>query len=121
MNRYPIALLCLTGLLCHFPVTNSTQPMSPPDMPLSQMARWGVYRLEGLGGDAKLQALIQLLCREIGQQTEHGIRLSIRLTHLQLSEMIGTTRMTITRLIQNFRKEGWLSIDRTRRLVVRDL
>jgi CRP-like cAMP-binding protein len=68
----------------------------------------------------RLQQLLLLLKQEVGQVTPHGVRLEIRLTHQQLASLLGTTRVTITRLLGDLRQEGWLSIDRTRHLVIRE-
>ncbi|MEL6763450.1 MAG: helix-turn-helix domain-containing protein, partial [Cyanobacteria bacterium J06607_6] len=32
----------------------------------------------------------------------------VRLTHHQLATAIGTTRVTVTRLLKDFKEEGWL-------------
>lgn len=66
----------------------------------------------------RLRHLLMLLKREVGQPTPEGTRLGVRLTHQQLANAIGTTRVTITRLISQLREEGWLSIDRDRHIVL---
>ncbi|MFQ3619070.1 MAG: Crp/Fnr family transcriptional regulator [Cyanobacteriota bacterium] len=66
----------------------------------------------------RLRHLLVLLKREIGQPTAEGTRLSVRLTHQQLANAIGTTRVTVTRLISQLREEGWLLIDRDRHIVL---
>ena len=66
----------------------------------------------------RLRQLLLLLAQEMGQSQHEGMRITVRLTHQQLANMIGTTRVTITRLIGQLRDEGWLSIDRQRHLVV---
>ncbi|MEO0541602.1 MAG: helix-turn-helix domain-containing protein [Cyanobacteria bacterium P01_A01_bin.105] len=43
--------------------------------------------------------------------------MSVRLTHHQLATIIGTTRVTVTRLLRDFRAEGWVTI-RQRQLIV---
>jgi CRP-like cAMP-binding protein len=66
----------------------------------------------------RLRSLLKFLGQEIGEETEQGIRLSVRLTHQQISDMIGTTRVSVTRIFQEFRKAGILDIDATRRLLI---
>lgn len=68
----------------------------------------------------RFQALLLLLARELGEQTPGGIRIGIRLTHQQLANLVGSTRVTATRIIGSLRKEGWLSIDKTRHMVIHD-
>ena len=68
---------------------------------------------------ARLTHLLKLLSDEFGQETPDGLtRISVRLTHQQLANAIGTTRVTVTRLLGTSRKEGWLSFDRQRHMIV---
>jgi CRP-like cAMP-binding protein len=66
----------------------------------------------------RLRHFLVLLAKDFGQVEPSGIRIPLRLTHHQLAMAIGTTRVTITRLLKDFRGEGWLAIDR-RQLVLR--
>ncbi len=67
----------------------------------------------------RLQQLLGLLALEIGTPTPTGIRLNVRLTHQNLANAIGTTRVTITRLLNRFRQQGWLSFDKQRHLLLK--
>ena len=69
---------------------------------------------------ARLQQLLLLLATEVGKQTPDGIRIGVRLTHRQLANLVGTTRVTMTNTIGLLRKEGWLSVDKTRHFVIHD-
>lgn len=66
----------------------------------------------------RLRHLILLLTQQVGQPCEAGTRVGVRLTHQQLANAIGTTRVTVTRLLTQLREEGWIMIDRQRHLVV---
>jgi CRP-like cAMP-binding protein len=66
----------------------------------------------------RLRHLLLLLKQEIGQPTSEGIRLSVKLTHQQLASAIGTSRVTITRLLGKLRGERWVNLDRDRHLVI---
>lgn len=68
----------------------------------------------------RLQALLLLLKKELGQTTPEGVQIGVRFTHQQLANLVGTSRATVTRLITFLRKEGWLSIDQNRHLVIHD-
>lgn len=59
----------------------------------------------------RLRHLLILLQREVGQTVEGGVRLNVRLTHNQLASLIGTTRVTITRLLRQFREEGLIRME----------
>lgn len=66
----------------------------------------------------RLRHLLLLLKEEVGQPVPAGTRLSVRLTHQQLANAIGTTRVTVTRLISQLREAGWLQIDGDRHIVL---
>jgi CRP-like cAMP-binding protein len=67
--------------------------------------------------DDRLRQLLELLRQEVGQVTNEGVRLNVRLTHQQIAGLIGTTRVTVTRLLKEFRDEGWLSVDAKRHIL----
>lgn len=66
----------------------------------------------------RLRHLLLLLKQEIGQPAEGGTRLGVRLTHQQLANAIGTTRVTVTRLLSQLQEEGWLVVDHARHIVL---
>lgn len=68
--------------------------------------------------DNRLRSLLMFLSREIGEVSEQWIRLNVRLTHQQISEMIGSSRVSVTRFLLEFRKAGFLDVDATRHLVI---
>jgi CRP-like cAMP-binding protein len=67
----------------------------------------------------RLRNLLLLLTQEVGQVVSEGTRLSIRLTHQQLANAIGTTRVTVTRLLSQLQEEGWLKIDSNRHIIIK--
>lgn len=79
----------------------------------AMLAMAGYRRVED-----RLKHLLLLLRQEIGQVTSKGTRFSIRLTHQQLANAIGTTRVTITRLLNMLRQQEWLTFDRHRHIVL---
>lgn len=54
----------------------------------------------------RLRQLVLLLHQEFGQVTSNGVRLTVKLTHQQLASMIGSTRVTVTRLLNELKTEG---------------
>ena len=58
----------------------------------------------------KLAHLIMGWCSENGKESEHGIRVPLLMTHQDISQLIGTSRETVTRLLKDFRERGILSI-----------
>jgi CRP-like cAMP-binding protein len=66
----------------------------------------------------RLRHFLMLLKQEVGQPAANGTRLSVRLTHQQLANAIGTTRVTVTRLLSQLQEEGWLIVDSDRHIVL---
>lgn len=59
----------------------------------------------------RLKQFLLMLAKDFGHVEPSGIRIPMRLTHHQLATAIGTTRVTVTRLLKDFKAEGWLTID----------
>jgi CRP-like cAMP-binding protein len=56
--------------------------------------------------DASLLRLLSWLAKKFGHQVEKGQLIDLRLTHQEIAETIGTTRVTVTRLLNEFEKQG---------------
>ncbi len=59
----------------------------------------------------RLKQFLLMLAKDFGHVEPSGIRIPMRMTHHQLATAIGTTRVTVTRLLKDFKAEGWLTID----------
>lgn len=68
--------------------------------------------------EERLRQFLLLLKQDLAQPVENGYRLTIRLTHQHLASALGTTRVTITRIIGQLRQEGWLTVDQSRHLIL---
>jgi CRP-like cAMP-binding protein len=68
----------------------------------------------------RLQHLLLLMKREIGQPVAEGTRLGVRLTHQNLANAIGTTRVTVTRLLSKLKSEGAIILDRDRHIILKN-
>jgi CRP-like cAMP-binding protein len=82
----------------------------------SLLGLMGLRRVE-----ERLRGFLELLASEYGQPCAEGLRLNVRLTHQELASALGTTRVTVTRVIGALREEGWLQLDGQRRLVLSHL
>ena len=51
-----------------------------------------------------------VLCRDFGVASEKGITIDLRLSHQAIAEAIGSTRVTITRLLGDLKDSGLLNI-----------
>lgn len=68
--------------------------------------------------EVRLRHLLYLLQDELGQPVAGGTRIAVKLTHQQLANAIGTTRVTVTRLLGKLRDENWLTLDQSRHIVL---
>jgi CRP-like cAMP-binding protein len=66
----------------------------------------------------RLSGLLTLLAQEIGEPTSQGIRLKARLTHQDIATACSTTRVTITRLLNQLQEEGKIKFDSRSHLVI---
>jgi CRP-like cAMP-binding protein len=67
----------------------------------------------------RLASLLLRLARAYGDAGPAGRRLALRLTHQDIAAMIGSTRETVTAILNRFRDDGLISVDR-RHIVIRD-
>jgi CRP-like cAMP-binding protein len=74
-----------------------------------------------LGGrhiQERLYRFLLLLGKEIGEPVAGGMRITARLTHQQLASTIGTTRVTVTRVLGKLQGSGKIKFDNNRHMVV---
>lgn len=69
-------------------------------------------RLLGLshGAASKLARLILEWCASHGKKSERGTKLSLTLTHEEISHLIGVSRETVTRLFSEFKHEKMIEV-----------
>ena len=61
---------------------------------------------------SRLVSFLLVLCRDFGVPGDRGITIDLRLSHQAIAEAIGSTRVTITRLLGDLRNAGLVEIDR---------
>ncbi|NEQ21593.1 MAG: Crp/Fnr family transcriptional regulator [Microcoleus sp. SIO2G3] len=64
----------------------------------------------------RLVQLLLWLSNQFGQPVASGTLLELRLTHQDLADTIGSTRVTVTRLLNEMEREG--KIERSRRTIL---
>lgn len=82
----------------------------------SLLALMGMKRVED-----RVKGLLELLAVEYGVPCAAGLRLIPRLTHQEMASALGTTRVTVTRIIGQLKEAGWLSLDSQRFLILSPL
>ena len=66
----------------------------------------------------RLDQLLQFLKTEIGEPAPEGVRLKIRLTHEDLANACGSTRVTTTRLIGKLQRSGKIKLDNQSHIIL---
>ncbi len=66
----------------------------------------------------KLIQLLKLLAQYLGEKEEANIVLPVRITHQMMANAIGTTRVTVTRLLGELQKRGLVAFNSQRCLVI---
>lgn len=70
--------------------------------------------------DAMLIRLLAWLARKFGKEAEAGQLIDLRLTHQDIAEMLGTTRVTITRVLSQLEQQGLIRRLPLHRIVLKE-
>ncbi|HEY9830278.1 MAG TPA: Crp/Fnr family transcriptional regulator [Stenomitos sp.] len=70
--------------------------------------------------DVSLLRLLNWLARKFGQEVQQGQLIDLHLTHQEIAEIIGTTRVTVTRLLNEFEKQGMIERLSRKRIVLQE-
>ncbi|BAZ44171.1 transcriptional regulator [Chondrocystis sp. NIES-4102] len=66
----------------------------------------------------RLWLLLTWLANKFGRGIEEGKLIDFKITHQELAEAIGTTRITVTKILNQFEKEGLILRPKTKCIVV---
>jgi global nitrogen regulator NtcA len=61
---------------------------------------------------SRLVSFLLILCRDFGLPTTSGITIDLRLSHQAIAEAIGSTRVTVTRLLGDLKDNELISINK---------
>ncbi len=87
---------------CHFLITGLAARC---DDAWTQMEALGYTRVRD-----RIQVLLAWLCAKIGVRTHEGVK--INLNQAQLAQMVGTTRESVNRVVQDLKRKGILEASR---------
>ncbi|MBD2327502.1 MAG: global nitrogen regulator NtcA [Alkalinema sp. CACIAM 70d] len=59
---------------------------------------------------SRLVSFLLILCRDFGVPGQNGITIDLKLSHQAIAEAIGSTRVTVTRLLGDLRQDEMISI-----------
>ncbi len=67
----------------------------------------------------RLSSLLDFLAHQFGQKTDQGVLLNFHLTHQDIADIVGSSRVTITRFLNRFHQDGKICWHRKRFLLIR--
>ncbi len=70
--------------------------------------------------DIMLIKLLTWLSKRFGREVEQGRLIDMRLTHEDIAELLGSTRVTITRILRQLEQEGFIHRLSLHRIVLRE-
>ncbi len=83
-----------------------------PEEGASSLTDWAVALLlvrHLSDAEQRLLALLQLLAERLGHRCGHWVELPLRLTHGRIAELVGHTRVTVTRQLSKWRQAGLIA------------
>ncbi len=60
---------------------------------------------------SRIARLLISLSESYGKVTTNGIRVDFRLTHQDIADLVGSSRVTVTQVLNRFRTSGWIEIE----------
>ncbi len=63
---------------------------------------------------SRLVSFLLILCRDFGSPSTDGVTIDLKLSHQAIAEAIGSTRVTVTRLLGDLRKQKMIAISKKR-------
>ncbi|MGZ8487315.1 MAG: Crp/Fnr family transcriptional regulator, partial [Candidatus Binatia bacterium] len=79
-----------------------------------------IANLVTVDSEQRLGKTLLQLARSMGKKDPHSIRIELRITHEELSEMVGTTRPRISVFMQRFRNLGLIETNTEHFLVIKE-
>lgn len=68
---------------------------------------------------SRLVSFLLILCRDFGVPGPNGVTIDLKLSHQAIAEAIGSTRVTVTRLLGELRQQNLISIHK-KKITVHD-
>ena len=135
--------LCLSGLGARLETATAMKPTSLKQIPCSQLfalLSWDslfegfvqylavriadqqhiIANLVTVDSEQRLGQTLLQLARTLGKKDPRSIRIELKISHEELSEMVGTTRPRISLFMQRFRTLGLIERNRKHFLIIKE-
>jgi CRP/FNR family transcriptional regulator len=63
---------------------------------------------------SRVARLLLNLAESHGKVTPHGVRVEFPLTHQEIADMVGSSRVTVTQILNRFRDSHWIDVESKR-------
>ncbi|KJR42145.1 Crp/Fnr family transcriptional regulator [Candidatus Magnetoovum chiemensis] len=67
----------------------------------------------------RIESLFKIMAEKHGTLTNDGILIETKLTHQEISEMVATTRETVTRIIDQWKKDNYIEIQKNKSILIK--
>jgi CRP-like cAMP-binding protein len=104
----PYQIDCLTDVTVWILPNDLPYPLDAMISHIQQMEEL-LRMMHSCSVEQRLLKFLFWFADKFGQDTDDGQIIKIRLTHQEIAEVIGSTRVTVTRLLQKFQSERILS------------
>lgn len=106
---YPYQVKCLTTVKALCVPTNQANEITDSIHRHIQQTEELLYIVRSENMYQRLRKILIWLAQKFGTEIEIGQLIDLRITHQDLAETIGATRVTVTKLINQLEQEGFLS------------
>jgi CRP-like cAMP-binding protein len=79
-----------------------------------------IANLVTVDGEQRLGRTLLHLARQLGKKSRRSTRIGLRISHEELSNMIGTTRPRVSVFMQRFRNLGLIELSEEHHLIVKE-
>lgn len=116
----PYQIECLTAVEATILPVSEWHPVSSVLLARIQQAEELMVIRRYKKTDIMLVKLLTWLAKRFGREIDQGRLIDLRLTHQDLAEILGTTRVTITRTLSQLEQQGFIERLSLHRLVLRE-
>lgn len=106
---YPYEIRCLTTVVATCLLIDEVDDMTNFISSYTQQVEEFLWILRGEKIYQRLRQMLVWLANKFGEEIGFGQLINLRITHQDLAEVIGATRVSITKIINQLEKEDFLS------------
>lgn len=114
----PYMLKCMSKVSAIALLQEYWQTLSCQFLEYAKQTQQLMYIVRNHGIAKRLWLLLTWLANKFGRRIQQGKLIDFKITHQELAEAIGTTRITVTKILNQFEKESLILRPKTKCIVV---